>query len=98
MQPTARTAYNAGFTTEKYKQFLQQLNATLPTEVAFRVAETPLFLSSDFRDRLLAAGDDIIATLLRPDFKKLTERAIPDKWSVANENDHPHFIARFWCM
>jgi hypothetical protein len=93
MQPTARTAYNAGFTTEKYKQFLQQLNATLPTEVAFRVAETPLFLSSDFRDRLLAAGDDIIATLLRPDFKKLTERAIPDKWSVANENDHPHFIA-----
>jgi glutathionylspermidine synthase len=52
-----------------------------------------VFLSDDFRDKLVAAGNDIIETILQPDFKQLTERAIPDKWRVANENDHSHFIA-----
>jgi hypothetical protein len=50
-------------------------------------------LTADFRDKLIAAGDNIIDTILQPGFKELTERAIPAKWRVANENDHPHFIA-----
>ena len=93
MQPQARQRFNGNFTTEKYHQFLQQLNQSLPQDVAFRVAETPIFLTADFRDRLLAAGDSILETLLQPDFKQLTERAIPKKWRVAGENSHPHFIA-----
>jgi hypothetical protein len=51
-----------------------------------------LFLSDDFRDRLINAGDHIIDFILRPDFKQLTEKAIPDKWRCANENTHPHMI------
>jgi hypothetical protein len=93
MNPSARKKFNAGFTQEKYGQFLDKLNQGLHTPVQFRVAETPVLLTADFRDRLIAAGQDIIATILQPDFKELTERAIPDKWRVANENDHPHFIA-----
>ena len=50
--------------------------------IAFRVAETPVFLTDDFRDKLMAAGDDIINVILQPDFKELTERAIPEKWRV----------------
>jgi hypothetical protein len=93
MQPQARQRFNENFTTAKYHQFLQQLNQGLPQDVAFRVAETPIFLTADFCDRLLAAGDNILTTLLQPDFKQLTERAIPEKWRVAGENSHPHFIA-----
>jgi hypothetical protein len=93
MNPSARKTFNAGFTNEKYQQFLHKLNSGLHSPVAFRVAETPVLLTADFRDRLIAAGDDIVATILQPGFKDLTERAIPDKWRVANENDHPHFIA-----
>ena len=93
MEPTARQSFNAGFSSEKYQQFLQQLNAGQPAGAGFRVAETPVFLPADFTNRLLEAGNQIIQTLLQPDFKTLTERAIPDKWRVANENDHPHFIA-----
>ena len=93
MNPSARKTFNAGFTNEKYQQFLHKLNSGLHSPVAFRVAETPVLLTADFRDRLIAAGNDIIATILQPGFKELTERAIPDKWRVANENDHPHFIA-----
>ena len=93
MNPSARKTFNQNFTEEKYQQFLTGLNAGLDQPIAFRVAETPVFLTADFRDKLLAAGKDIIDVILQPDFKQLTERAIPHKWRVPNENGHPHFIA-----
>jgi hypothetical protein len=93
MDPSSRKSYNSNFTNEKYGYFLASLNKGLQNPIAFRIAETPVFLTADFRDKLISAGDDIIATILQPDFKQLTERAIPDKWRVAGENDHPHFIA-----
>ncbi|MDB5090010.1 MAG: hypothetical protein JWR09_4004 [Mucilaginibacter sp.] len=93
MNPSARKTYNANFTKEKYQNFLSDLNAGLREPIAFRVAETPVFLTEDFRDKLIIAGNDIVDTILQPDFKEITERAIPEKWRVANENDHPHFIA-----
>ncbi len=93
MDSSARKTFNENFTPEKYEQFLKSLNDGLKTSIAFRVAETPVFLTDDFRDKLLAAGEDIINVILQSDFKQLTERAIPEKWRVANENDHAHFIA-----
>ena len=93
MNPSIRKIYNENFTDEKYGQFLAKLGEGLDSEVAFRVAETPVFLMADFRDKLINAGNDIIDTILRPDFKELTERAIPEMWRVANENEHTHFIA-----
>jgi len=93
MDASARKTYNANFSTEKYNQLLEDLNKDLQNPIAFRIAETPVFLTDDFRDKLISASNDIINTIIQPDFKKLTERAIPEKWRVANENDHPHFIA-----
>jgi hypothetical protein len=93
MDSLARKTFNDNFTPEKYQHLLESLNKGLKNPIAFRVAETPVFLTDDFRDKLLEAGDDIIKVIQQPDFKQLTERAIPEKWNVANENDHPHFIA-----
>jgi len=93
MDPIARKTFNENFTTEKYNDFLTALNADLENPIAFRVAETPVFLTDDFKNRLLTAGNDIINVIVQPDFKQLTERAIPEKWRLPNENDHPHFIA-----
>ena len=93
MNTSARKIFNANFTTEKYDNFLADLNKGLQVAAAFRVAETPIFLTEDFRNKLLKAGEDIVETILQPNFKEFTERAIPDKWRVANENEHPHFIA-----
>ncbi|SDE46724.1 hypothetical protein SAMN05216464_106247 [Mucilaginibacter pineti] len=93
MNPSARKSFNQNFTNEKYQQFLKQLDNNLHGPVQFRVAETPVFLTADFRDKLIDAGNAIVDAILQPGFKELTERAIPAKWRVANENDHPHFIA-----
>lgn len=93
MNPSLRTVFNQNFTEEKYADFLVDVNQGLKNPVQFRVAETPVFLTDDFRDRLIQAGEEIIETILQPNFKELTENAIPEKWRVANENDHPHCIA-----
>jgi len=93
MDPSARATFNRHFTTEKYEGFLTRLNDGLRNPVLFRVAETPVFLADDFRDKLMAAGESIMDTILQPGFKELTERSIPDKWRLPNENAHPHFIA-----
>ncbi|WP_295666726.1 hypothetical protein [uncultured Mucilaginibacter sp.] len=93
MEPSARKTFNEKFTAEKYNELLALLNKDLENPIAFRVAETPVFLTDDFKSRLITAGNDIINVILEPDFKQLTERAIPDKWRLPNENDHPHFIA-----
>ena len=93
MVPSLRKAFNGQFSKEKYQQFLNCLQQNFKAEIAFRVAETPVFIPQDFKDKLIQAGDEILKTLLAPNFKELTDRAIPKKWKVANETKHPHFIA-----
>ncbi|UJR11009.1 hypothetical protein I4U23_015193 [Adineta vaga] len=87
-----RKRFMENFTEEKYDKFVEMINDELPTPVGFRLAETPLFLTNEIRERLSHAGDQIIDFILRPDFKQLTEKAIPDKWRCANENDHPNIV------
>ncbi|GAB3938072.1 hypothetical protein [Mucilaginibacter myungsuensis] len=93
MDPSARAAFNANFTDEKYQQFLTDIKAGVDHPIHFRLAETPIFISDDFYAKLQQAGADVIGTILQPDFKELTERAIPDQWRVAKENGHAHMIA-----
>src|SRR6201992_1408062 len=93
MTPSARKKFNENFSEEKYQQLLAEVSAGRGEPIPFRVAETPVFLTDDFSEKLLQAGRDIIDVILQSNFKQMTERAIPDRWRVANENDHPHFIA-----
>ena len=93
MVPAIRKAFNDQFSTKKFQDFLNCLHQDLKEEIAFRVAETPVFVNQDLKEKLIQAGDEILKTLLEPGFKELTDRAIPKKWKVANETNHPHFIA-----
>jgi len=93
MVPSLWKAFNEQFSAEKYLHFLNCLQQDLKEEIAFRVAETPVFLPHDLKNKLIQAGDEILKTLLASGFKELTNRAIPEKWKVANETNHPHFIA-----
>lgn len=86
-----RRKFNSEFTHKKYEDFLKNLNRDLPA-ISFRVAETPLFIPAELEAKLVEAGEEIIRFIKRPDFKNLTEGAIPPFWSVPDENDHPHFL------
>ncbi|RAJ72831.1 hypothetical protein CLV59_11434 [Chitinophaga dinghuensis] len=92
MIPSVRKAYNEQFTTSAYHHFLQGMAEDAGVAPAFRVAETPVFVPGDLTAKLVQACEEVVNVILRPDFKTLTEDAIPPALRVPGENDHPHFI------
>ncbi|PTT00836.1 hypothetical protein DBR11_08940 [Pedobacter sp. HMWF019] len=86
-----RQQFNSNFTHQKYSLFLQNLTREL-LPISFRVAETPIFIPTGLQEKLIAAGEEIIHLIRRPDFKELTSKSIPDQWKVPGEEKHPHFL------
>lgn len=93
MISSLRKAFNNAFSEEKYRQFLDDLKAEFNYEIEFRVAETPVFVDKKLKERLISAGEEIIDVLVRPDFKSLSEKAIPSHLSVPNEDEHTSLLA-----
>ena len=93
MVPSIRKAFNDAFTEEKYNEFLYELNLPHPGTIDYRIAETPIFCSKDFTEKMLSACESIVDIIVAPNFKEMTSKAIPNGVNVPNENDHTHFIA-----
>jgi hypothetical protein len=93
MIPEKRKEFNEEFTEEKYQAYLHELNAPHPGAIEFRVAETPIFCSRDFTDKMISACESIVDVILSPGFKEQSSRAIPNNVNVPGENGHSHFIA-----
>lgn len=93
MDASFRPQFNAQFSIERYQAFLKDLEAGLDTQIAFRVAETPLFFNADQRKTFVEAGEQVLQQLLRSDLKALTETAIPSAWRVPGDEGHTLFLA-----
>jgi hypothetical protein len=93
MIPHIRKEFNQHYSTEKYQNILAEIQSEYPNQLDFRVAETPVFVPQNLKIKLLQACNDIIETLLKPDFKEKTKRAIPQNQFVPNEDEHPNFLA-----
>jgi hypothetical protein len=93
MIPQIREQFNSDFSEKKYKEFLDDLNIKHPGEIEFRIAETPIFIPKDFTKKMLDACEAIVDIIIKKDFKKMTERAIPKNEYVPHENEHTDFIA-----
>jgi hypothetical protein len=93
MQPALREKFNTSFTKKQYEEYLQDLNSAHPGDIEFRVAETPVFVGKDFKEKVLSACESIVDVITKPDFKTLTAHAVPGNLNVPNENEHANFIA-----
>jgi hypothetical protein len=93
MIPAYRDRYNADFTEEKYKSFLEDLNREAGYHIDFRIAESPIFVPRDFRDKLLEAAGEILSTVTAPEYFSRSDAAIPPKLRVPNEHARPTTIA-----
>jgi hypothetical protein len=98
MIQSVRQRYNEIFSPELYRAFLDKIEADLPGQLDFRVAETSIFVPKSLTDKILQACDDIIAVLTRDDFNALTDKAIPAGQRVPNEpgegpDAHTQFLA-----
>ncbi len=92
MDKNLREQFNKNFTEEKYAAYMEKVEALAPGALDFRNAETPIFVPKEFKDKMLAACDDIIEVICADNFKELTERSIPRDLLVPNENDHAQMI------
>jgi hypothetical protein len=93
MVPALRHAFNAAFTKEKYQAFLARLNQKHPGAIEFRIAETPVFVPSDFSKKIIDTCESIVDLIVDPRFNQMTDKAIPAADFVPNQNSHTHFIA-----
>ena len=88
-----RSQYNQQFDQKKYEEYVKALSDLHPDALQFRIAETPLFVSKQFTQQMLAACESIVDVITGYNFKSLTAHAIPPEVKVPDENTHTHFIA-----
>jgi len=93
MVPALRKAFNEAFTVQQYEKFLKDLNHLHPGAIEFRIAETPVFISKQFGQKIVDTCEFIIDQILEPGYMKLTRKSIPISDYVPSENKHTHFIA-----
>src|SRR3954466_3388075 len=94
MIPELRQRFNAKFTLQKYQAFLQALNARCSTEIHFRVCETPAFFPESLINTMARYGDELMQQLLgNPDYLGESNKSIPARWNVPNENSTPLFVS-----
>ena len=92
MDKILRKKFNEEFTEEKYNEYVKKIEAIHPGSLEFRLAETPVFIQKDFKNKMLAACEDIIDVLVSPNFKELTQRSIPANLVVPGEDSHPQCL------
>jgi hypothetical protein len=93
MIPHLRKLFNESFTEEKYQSFLNDLDKKHPGAIEFRVAETPVFVPQDFKEKMISACESIVDIILAPGFAEASEKAIPSNDFIPGKELHPQFIA-----
>ena len=86
-----RKQFNQEFSHEKYEQFKEILKQKSGVEAAFRISESPMFLTCDFKNKLIDASESIIDQIKALP-KGTLEKAIPDHCKVPNDTKQPHFF------
>jgi hypothetical protein len=82
MHPGHRAAFNAAFTPARAARYAEDLAARAGRPPAFRLAETPVFLTPDFDAQLARAAREIVAQLAEPDLLARMKRAVPARWDT----------------
>ncbi|MFN8318599.1 MAG: hypothetical protein U0V54_04160 [Saprospiraceae bacterium] len=93
MIPKYRDWYNEQWSSALYNDFLQGVYASHNHVTPFRIAETPFFIPTLLKNRLLEACENINQVICSPNFKEQTQYAIPHpSLSVPGEDAHTTFL------
>ncbi len=92
MDPELRAKFNADFSAEKYSALLRCVNETEKWPADFRCSETPIFLTKEFTNEVVAAAEEIVALTQTSEFVRHSATAIPTGLEVPGESAHPNFI------
>ncbi len=92
MDPSLRRQFNKNFTEEKYAAYMRDVEGLSPGALDFRNAETPIFVSKDFKEKMLAACEEIIDVINAPNFKQVTQRSIPPDRLIPGDDGYCQFM------
>lgn len=91
MIPKYRKQFNQEFSQEKYEEFKEILKEKSGLLPAFRLSESPMFLTNEFKNKLIDASESIIDQIKALPAGTL-EKAIPENCKVPNDTTKPHFF------
>ncbi|HEX8173260.1 MAG TPA: hypothetical protein VF824_22185 [Thermoanaerobaculia bacterium] len=77
-----RTLYNAQFSEALYQSYKDDLSRRLQCQFEFRLAETPVFLPDDFKERVTESANAILTQLSNPALIERMKSAIPERWNT----------------
>ncbi|MDQ3017047.1 MAG: hypothetical protein M3R25_10080 [Bacteroidota bacterium] len=92
MIPSIRDSYNAQFTQERYEAFLEEVYWQFDHVPGFRIAETPVFIPADIKEKIFDACEYITDVITSPDFHKLSDASLTSEFTVPNEDAHTTFL------
>lgn len=92
MQSEYRRAFNAHFTPDLYRRYIQRIEAQVGCKIPFAVAETPFFIPTKLRNRLIAHARDIVKEICDPALIRAHEHGIPAQYNVPKMDKVAHCI------
>jgi len=88
-----RQHFNTQYRPEQYAQFMADIEQSFGYSVEFKISETPVFIPTPLKNKLLEAAQEIYSSLNTPDYFSQSQRAIPSNCLVPNEKPTPDFLA-----
>lgn len=92
MVPEIRRAYNAQFTEPRYEEMVRALERDAGCPAAFRISETPVFLSERLTHELMAAADEVVGVVTSEEYLRQSGRAVPPRLHVPGDEGHTAFL------
>ena len=91
MDAPFRRLFNAQFTPALYDRYRDRLSRQLDCAFEFRLAESPLFLPDDFKERAVTSANAIVEQLSSPELIARMREAIPERWDTPGMDHLPNF-------
>jgi hypothetical protein len=90
MDERFRQLFNAQFTPATYERYVCELSRRLDSTFEFRLAETPLFLPDDFKQKATDSARAIVEQLSDPALIERMKAAIPERWNTPGMDALPN--------
>lgn len=92
MDPELRGRFNAAYDDTFHGRYVARLEERLRCKIPFRVAETPLFLPAQLRERLATSAREIVTAISEPSLIDELKQAIPPELDVPGMDALPNCV------
>jgi len=94
VDPSLRARFNANYSEALYRRVCALMEERLDEpSYGFRIAETPLLVPSELREKLETGAEEILGLLIQPEMVAAGRKAIPEKFHAPGDEALPQCVA-----